>query len=162
MHLWLLMHNHLAVSSHAHTHARTHGRTPLCRWILTGQVYRLHCLHVDYVGTIVRMFRRCVKPPNEMLVSSSLQRKESEKCKKRSVFLYAFFFFCEREGCSSSSKWKKESRRGSRRQMRGEEQRTGGGEGKITTIEHQAEFHILNGNHGNNYRADRQAVFLEG
>lgn len=106
-----------------HTHTHTHGRTPLCRWILTGQVYRLHCLHVDYVGTIVCMFRRCVKPPNEMLVLSSLQRKESEKCNKgvRFCATFFFFFFCESEGCSSSRKWKKESRRGCRRQMRGED-----------------------------------------
>lgn len=99
---------------HAHTHTHAHGRTPLCRWILTGQVYCLHCLHVDYVGTIVCMYRRCVKPPNEMLVLSSLRRKESEKCKKKRVRFRALFFFFAR-------KWKKESRRGSRRQMRGED-----------------------------------------
>lgn len=30
---------------------------------------------------------------------------------------------------------------------------------RLLPWKHQAEFHILNGNHGNNYRADRQAVF---
>lgn len=32
---------------------------------------------------------------------------------------------------------------------------TDGREEKITTVVHQAKLHILNGNHGNNYRADR-------
>lgn len=53
--------------------------------------------------------------------------------------------------------------------MRGEDAwRQGGREGgreqaeereRLLPWKRQAEFHILNGNHGNNYRADRQAVF---
>lgn len=53
---------------------------------------------------------------------------------------------------------------GRERHMRGQGARREGGreqaeeKERLLPWKHQAEFHILNGNHGNNYRADRQAV----
>lgn len=45
------------------------------------------------------------------------------------------------------------------RHMRGSEQAEEKERERLLPWKHQADFHILNGNHGNNYTADRQAVF---
>lgn len=61
------------------------------------------------------------------------------------------------KGCRDSRGIRRGRRSGNGWEERTE--RTGGGEEKITTIVHQAYVHVPNGNHGNNYRADRQTVW---